>query len=152
MLSKERRLRHERDFARLSVKGRPLYGPFCILRARKSGSKPSKIGFVASGKIFKKAVLRNEIRRRMSEALRPWVEKVPEGYDMIFVARPEVQNVDFEELRTSLKHLIEKMPVELERPFVRRPKPPRSRKGVIAYSKQLGIPRPPGKGQIPNNK
>lgn len=145
MLPKKHRLRHERDFARLSVKGRPLYGPFCVLRARKSESNPSKVGFVASGKLFKKAVLRNEIRRRMSEAFRPFLESVPPGYDMIFVARPEVEKADFEALRSSLQHLIEKMPKELEKPWERRPKPPRSRKGVIAYAKQVGAPRPPGK-------
>ncbi|MCW1892381.1 MAG: ribonuclease P protein component [Candidatus Uhrbacteria bacterium] len=145
MLPKKHRLRHERDFARLSVKGRPLYGPFCVLRARKSESNPSKIGFVASGKIFKKAVLRNEVRRRMSEAFRPFLESVPPGYDIIFVARPEVEKADFEDLRSSLQHLIEKTPKELEKPWERRPKPPRSRKGIIAYAKQVGAPRPPGK-------
>lgn len=100
---------------------------------------------MASGKIFKKAVLRNEVRRRMSEAFRPFLESVPPGYDIIFVARPEVEKADFEDLRSSLQHLIEKMPKELEKPWERRPKPPRSRKGIIAYAKQVGAPRPPGK-------
>jgi ribonuclease P protein component len=145
MLPKENRLRHEKDFARLSVKGRPLYGPFCILRAWKSGSIPSKIGFVASGKRFKKAAERNFIRRRMREAFRPLLPSLPSGYDMIFVAQPEIRNAKFPDLQDSIRHLVEKMPGELEKPMKRRPKPPKSRKGVIAYSKQIGVPRPPGK-------
>ncbi|MBE7525244.1 ribonuclease P protein component [candidate division WWE3 bacterium] len=145
MLPKIVRLRHQSDFARLSVKGRPLYGPFCILRAWKSGSTPSKIGFVASGKIFRKATERNFVRRRMREAFRPLLSKVPHGYDMIFVARPEAKKADFEEIRKSLEHLIEKMPKEMERPYIRRPKAPKSRKGQIEYAKQLGVPRPPGR-------
>lgn len=146
MLSKERRLRHERDFARLSVKGRPFYGPFCVLRVWKSGSVPSKLGFVASGKIFKTAVERNRIRRQMSEIVRTNIGIVPEGFDLIVVAKPEIRSASFEELKSSLLHILEKFPKEMEKPWVRRPKPPRSRTGVIAYAKQLGIPRPPGKG------
>jgi len=145
MLPRPNRLRHEKDFAKLSVKGRPMYGPFCVLRAWKSGSKPSKIGFVASGKVFKTAVQRNLLRRRMREAFRPLLSTVPDGYDMTFVARAEVEKADFKLLRESLVHLIEKLPTEMEKPWKRLPKPPRSRKGVIGYSKQLGVPRPPGK-------
>ena len=145
MLPKPNRLRHEREFAKLSVKGRPLYGPFCVMRAWKSGSKPSKVGFVASGKMFKSAVLRNKLRRKMREAFRPLISELPDGYDLIFVARPETESAGFQEFQDSLKHLIEKMPAELEKPMKRRPKPPRSRKGVIAYAKQIGAPRPPGK-------
>lgn len=145
MLPKLVRLRHQSEFARLSVKGRPLYGPFCILRAWKSGSKPSKIGFVASGKMFKKATDRNLVRRRMREAFRPLLSKVPDGYDMTFVARSEAKKADFKEMRSSMEHLIEKMPAEMEKPFKKRPKAPGSRKGKIEYAKQLGVPRPPGK-------
>ncbi|MBD3252076.1 ribonuclease P protein component [Candidatus Uhrbacteria bacterium] len=145
MLPKASRLRHEKDFARLSVKGRPLYGPYCILRARKSGSEPSKIGFVASGKMFKKAVDRNRVRRRMREAIRPHLDEIPPGYDMSFIARKEVADAEPKELKASMLHLIEKMPAEIQKPLKRRPKPPKSRKGVIAYSKELGVPRPPGK-------
>lgn len=145
MLPKKHRLRHEKDFARLSVKGRPLYGPFCILRAWKSGSVPSKIGFVASGKRFKTAVQRNRLRRRIREAVRTQISLVPDGYDMTFVAQPEAEKADFKELQASIAHLLEKLPTELARPWKRLPKPPRSRKGVIGYSKQLGVPRPPGK-------
>lgn len=149
MFPKNVRLRHEKDFARLSVKGRPLYGPFCVLRAWKSGSKPSKIGFVASGKLFKQATTRNLVRRRMREAFRPYLSKVPPGYDMIFVGRPEILKSDFGALRESLEHLLMKMPVELERPMKRRPHPPGSRKGKIGYAKQMGVPRPPPKPPQP---
>jgi ribonuclease P protein component len=142
MLPKQHRLRHERDFAKLSIKGRPLYGPFCILRAWKSGSIPSKIGFVASGKMFKKAVTRNLIRRRMREAFRPFLPSIPNGYDLSFIGRPEVLTADFIALRESIGHLLEKMPKELERPMTRPPKSPRSRRGEIAYAKATGTQRP----------
>lgn len=145
MLPKASRLRHEKEFAKLSVKGRPLYGPFCILRIWKSGSVPSKIGFVASGKMFKTAVARNRARRRMREIFRPLLPSVPEGYDMTFVARLEILKAPAAELRESFVHLLEKIPTEMAKPYKRPPKPPRSRKGQIGYAKQLGMPRPPGK-------
>jgi ribonuclease P protein component len=146
MLPTKHRLRHEKDFARLSVKGRPFYGSFCVLRVWKSGSVPSKIGFVASGKLFKTAVERNRIRRRMSEIVRTHLNLVPNGFDLTVVAKPEIRTSSFEELKSTILHLLEKFPKEMEKPWVRRPKPPRSRTGAIAYAKQLGIPRPPSKG------
>lgn len=95
--------------------------------------------------MFKTAVERNRIRRRMREIVRLVLTTVPDGYDMTFVAKPEIRKAKHAELESSIKHLLEKMPAELEKPWQRRPKPPRSRTGVIGYSKQLGIPRPPGK-------
>lgn len=148
MLPRKHRLLHERDFARLSVKGRPFYGPYCVLRVWKSGSVPSKLGFVASGKLFKTAVERNSIRRRIREIVRTNLSLVPDGFDMTFVAKPEIRGSSHEDLKNSILHLIEKFPKEMDKPWIRRPKPPRSRKGVIAYAKQLGIPRPPGRGKM----
>jgi RNase P protein component len=101
--------------------------------------------------MFKTAVLRNKLRRRIREAFRPLLKTVPDGYDMTFVARPEAEKADFKELQASLVHLIEKLPAEMEKPWKRLPKPPKSRKGIIGYSKQLGVPRPPGKPAQPKS-
>lgn len=118
MLPKNHRLRHDRDFARLSKQGRPFYGPFCILRIRKSDSDPSKIGFVASGKIFKTAVARNRARRRMSEIIRLHADSIPSGFDMSFIAKPEVLKADVVELEACMAGLLRQAKSTLRRPAI----------------------------------
>ncbi len=92
---------------------------------------------------------RNRARRRLREAFRPLLQTVPPGYDMTFVAKPEILKADFQDIRATLVHLLDKLPVELARPWKRLPKPPRSRKGEIGYAKVLGVPRPPPKPPQP---
>ena len=115
MLPKTQRLRRMRDFALLSQKGRAVFAPFFTLRLRPSQT-PTKIGFVASAKVFKTAVARNRVKRRMREVLRLLKPDWPVNFDLLFVLKPDISTVDFKFLTAGVKHAFEKIPQAMTKP------------------------------------
>lgn len=116
-----------RDFALLSQRGRVVFGPNATLRFRVSGA-PTRVGFVASTKIFKTAVSRNRVKRRLREALRALRPNWPQGMDLLFIARPETLAVPYDQLIASIKRTLEKIPDALK-------EPPKPRKNIKARKK-----------------
>lgn len=132
MLPKIDRLRHMRDFALLSQRGRVVFGPFFTLRFRTS-QEATKIGFVASAKIFKTAVSRNRVKRRLREALRLSRSLWPEKMDLLFIARPEALEADLEAIIAAVKRAFEKVPEALKEPPRPRKNPKARRKTSVIY-------------------
>lgn len=131
MLPKPERLRRARDFALLSQKGRVVFAPLFTLRFRPS-QQATKVGFVTSAKIFKTAVARNRVKRRLREALRLLKPEWPKNLDLLFIAKPEVSRADFAELQASVRHSFEKIPEAMTKPA--KPRPPKARrKSSIIY-------------------
>ena len=135
MLKKEFRLRRARDFALLSQRGFAVFGPYFTLRFRKH-NQASKIGFVASAKIFKTAVARNRVKRRLREATRLIQSQWPSGFDMLFIAKPDATRVDFKELQTAFLKSFEKIPEAMLRPPKTRP-PKAKRKTSVVFKQPL---------------
>lgn len=55
-----------------------------------------------------KATVRNRVKRRMREAVRPRVPAVRPGHDLLFVARPAAAEATFEQVRESMEYLLRK--------------------------------------------
>ena len=127
MLDRAQRLRRMRDFALLSQRGRVVFGPFFTLRFRPSQT-PTRVGFVPSAKIFKTAVARNCVKRRLREALRLSQAFWPDKMDLLFIARPETTDAGFNDLLAAVKRVFEKIPEALK-------EPPRPRKNLKARRK-----------------
>lgn len=132
MLPRPERLRRMRDFALLSQRGRVVFGPYFTLRFRPS-QNPTQIGFVASAKVFKTAVARNRVKRRLREALHLTRELWPMKMDVLFIAKPEGSEVDFQILIAAVKRAFEKIPEALKAPPAPRKNPKARRKTSVIY-------------------
>lgn len=133
MLPKNERLRRAKDFALLSQKGRAVFGPFFTLRLR-SSKTPTKVGFVASTKIFKTAVKRNRVKRRMREVLRALKTNWPVQMDLLFILKEIVLTVPVEELNAGVKRAFEKIPEVMTRPP--QPRKPKARRPTSVVFKK----------------
>ncbi|MDO8583672.1 MAG: ribonuclease P protein component [bacterium] len=135
MLPKNERLRRAKDFALLSQKGRAVFSPFFTLRLRPSKT-PTKVGFVASTKIFKTAVKRNRVKRRMREVLRAQKTNWPAEMDLLFILKESVLVAPVEDLHASVKRSFEKIPEAMTKPpQARKPKARRSTSVVFKQEK-----------------
>lgn len=133
MLAKPDRLRRKRDFALLSQKGRVIYAQEFTLRLRPS--EETKIGFVASTKVFKRANKRNLVKRRMRAALREIKTSWPEKLDLMFMIKANVLDVDFAVLKESILHAFEKIPATLLLPPAPRKNLKAKRKTSVVFKK-----------------
>ncbi|HPF95188.1 MAG: ribonuclease P protein component [Candidatus Magasanikbacteria bacterium] len=135
MLAQPDRLRRKRDFALLSQKGRVVYAQEFTLRFRPS--ETTKIGFVASTKVFKRANKRNRVKRRMRAALRDLQTNWPEKLDLMFMIKANVLDVDFAVLKQSILHAFEKIPAALALPPTPRKNIKAKRKTSVVYKKDV---------------
>ena len=90
MLPEENRLRLKRDHDLIFRKGLRFKSPFFLLLVlkRTDTTLPSRFSFVVSKKVDKRAVVRNQIRRRLRELVRKNLDSINSGFDCIFIASP----------------------------------------------------------------
>jgi ribonuclease P protein component len=91
---RERRIRRRADFVRVQSRGQRATSPHFVLLvdARADvgpageGALPSRLGVVATRKVGD-ATMRNRIKRVCRECFRLWPDFVPDGIDLVVVAR-----------------------------------------------------------------
>lgn len=114
MLPKRYRLRKNIEFVATYAQKKYVSNAYFTINIGKT--KPtedyiSKAAFVVSKKIDKRAVVRNKIKRRMREVYKELLIENPsfsKWMSMIFTAKADVKDIDFQKFRQELRILIQK--------------------------------------------
>lgn len=114
MLPKENRLKKKSAFNATYKTGKTLHkdGITLFCGKNKTSEYPTKIGFVVSKKIHKRAVKRNRIKRLMRESVRLLIKNnslKTNCMSLIFVASIKLLNKNFAEVDSSVKKLVAKL-------------------------------------------
>lgn len=94
MLSRNFRLKKKKDFERVQKKGKTIKSDFLVLKFTNNDKEETRVGFVCSKKVSKKAVTRNQIKRRLRQAVKDHQEKLKLGYDVVFFAKQNIREKD----------------------------------------------------------
>lgn len=108
MLPKINRLTKQKDFEILFKGGRSFKNKFLALRVIKNNTEEIKIGFVVSQKVSKKAVVRNKVKRRLRESVKPILSEIKKGQNIAVIALPGAEEADFSEINENIKILFKK--------------------------------------------
>jgi ribonuclease P protein component len=108
MLSSKNRLKKKKDFEAVFKKGETIRGGMFFLKILNTLNKDSRIGFVVSKKISKKAVERNKIKRRLREALRHTIPLLGNSFDIICVALPNIRTNTFKEIGKEIEEALKR--------------------------------------------
>jgi ribonuclease P protein component len=103
MLSAANRLRKPHDIARVYKRG--VYGGgdgTLSLKAAPNNRAESRAVVVVSKKVDKRAVVRNRIRRRLTELLREQWATLPGGYDIVISVHTDLSDAPAATLRATL--------------------------------------------------
>jgi ribonuclease P protein component len=107
MLPRAHRLRSSADFTKVYRHGVSVVGPHLVVYARGGTGGESRLGLSVSKKVGG-AVVRNLIRRRLTAAYAETRNGLPDGYDVIIVARPRVAGKSFQIMEEELRDLLGK--------------------------------------------
>ena len=101
-LPKKNRLSDKSGIEKVFKKGKRLDSELFSIKFLPAGNNPSQFAIVVGLKISKKAVLRNKIRRMISEIIRLNISKLKSGYNIVLMAKPAVLNKGAEDLEKFL--------------------------------------------------
>lgn len=102
-MDRRHRLTGRKSFSNVFGQSRIWSNSLLVLRALPNQSENSRYGFVVSKRVGK-AVVRNQVRRRLREGVRSLA--IPGGWDVIISARPLAAESDFAGLRSALGDLL----------------------------------------------
>ena len=116
MLPKQYRLKKRSAFkATYKVKNSTHSGGVTLFAGRKKTEEtPTKVGFVVSKKVHKRAVRRNRLKRLMRESYRLLLKDNQPGtsqqhLSLIFVGSTRALNKDFTDIKGHIKKLLERV-------------------------------------------
>ena len=104
MLPKPNRVVHAADFRRIVRTGRRFTSPIAVLHVTEAEAGVSRFGFVVSKKVGN-AVVRNRVRRRMSEYVRLQLPLDP-PVDVVVRALPAAGIADYGTLAHAFEPLL----------------------------------------------
>ncbi len=130
----------------MATKGRSIFGPLATLRVRLDPKvpkdAPSKLGFIVSTKIFKRAVKRNLAKRRFRGAVRELLPIIPPGYHLLFILKPETLTEDYQMIKQEITRMLGKIHETMSKPIKISPRAKREMgKGKIAVGSRFIKPK-----------
>ncbi|GAC1681693.1 MAG: ribonuclease P protein component [Ktedonobacteraceae bacterium] len=105
-LKRALRLRKNSDFQRVRQQGRSITSRLLILTWMPTGEIGIRIGFVVSKRIAKHAVIRNYKKRLLSEAIRPSLDELSGGWDVVISARHNILDADLNTITHDITTLL----------------------------------------------
>ena len=108
MLAKQHRLTKERDFKKVNASGQSFFSSLFKLKHVANNLEVSRFGIVTSAKLSKKAVVRNRIRRQVSEILRLNSNQIVSGQDVVVWVKVSALGKDYQEVEEKLLALLNK--------------------------------------------
>jgi len=108
MLPETNRLKKKKDIERVFERGERFKEDFLVLKMTKNNLTQTRFGFIVSQKVSKKAVLRNTIKRKLSEIAKVKLKRLKKGIDVLLIVRPGLETKDFWEIDETLNRLFKK--------------------------------------------
>ena len=107
MLPKKNRLKKRKDFELVFRKGKGFKEDFLVLKKNKNNLNQSRFGFIVGRRVSKKATIRNKIRRRLSSLVQEKLAKIKNGFDIILIAQPGLENKNFAQIERIIDRLFQ---------------------------------------------
>lgn len=107
-MRKSYRVKSEKDFQRVFQEGNSKANrQFVIYKLPKEEQQHFRVG-ISVGKKIGNAVIRNQVKRRIRHALMELDKEysIEKEFDFIVIARNPVRNMSFQEIKSSLSHVL----------------------------------------------
>jgi ribonuclease P protein component len=111
MLAAARRLRHRRDIERVYKTGQYGTSQYLSVKALRRHSPETRAVVVVAKKVSKKAVVRNTLRRRLTEILSKLWGQIEAGCDIVVTVKQDASQLSPADLESELRQALTKAKV-----------------------------------------
>ncbi len=108
MLPFKNRLKKEKDFQRVFNEGRFAASDLISVKFVGNGTDDTRVGFVVSNKVAKKAVLRNRTKRMLRGVIGGKMNLIAAGFDIIVIAKKGISDVGYEKIADETEKILKK--------------------------------------------
>lgn len=105
-MNRDLRLTRSTDFKRVRRDGKSYAHPLIILVAAANELPRTRFG-VTTSRSYRSAVERNRAKRRLRHAIRPYADTTPEGWDLVFIARAELNRAEWPAIHGAIQSLLD---------------------------------------------
>lgn len=102
MLSKQFRFSLRTENRLLKKEGRKWYGPFFGLVSRQNHLPNPRFCVLVGKKLSKKAVVRNQTKRKIHEVIRKILPTIRNNYDFLFIPKSDIEKLDSKALEVEI--------------------------------------------------
>ena len=95
------------EFRRVYQRGKSTANRNLVLYYLPNNLSELRMGITVSKKVGK-SVVRNLVKRRIRESLRELEPLLPQGYDLVWIARASCHEADYKTMKSAVKHLVKK--------------------------------------------
>lgn len=108
MLPRKNSLPLKTELKRIKAKGKLVPGCFFgLLLAQTDEHQPPRFAFIVSKKVAAKAVKRNQLRRLLTESLRPFLSQVKPGIEAVFLVKRSLLGQSLSSVQTEIKKVFQ---------------------------------------------
>ena len=101
-------LKKDADFRRVYRQGKSVANRLLVMYTLPNKSEKNRVGISVSKKVGKDNI-RNKARRRIKESYRLNIDgNIKSGYDIVFIARVSIKDVEYADIEKAMKHLVKK--------------------------------------------
>ncbi|MDD5031939.1 MAG: ribonuclease P protein component [Patescibacteria group bacterium] len=109
MLEKEGQLKKDKEFDKVFKKGRSVFSKILGVKAATNELALSRFGILVSNKISKKAIERNQIKRRIREIIRLQTPGIKPGFDVVIITLPLILGKNYQEIEAAISYNFKKL-------------------------------------------
>ncbi len=107
MLKSENRLKKRKEFTYLYSNGKACHASSITMVYLPTKNRKLKIGFSVAKKIGK-AHTRNLVKRRMRVIAREYIGRLPDNYNIVFIAKAGIETLKLNDIREQMNVVIAK--------------------------------------------
>lgn len=110
MLPKENRLNREKEIKEVLKKGKTFFLPEFIIKYD-FNNKGTKIGFIISTKVDKRAVKRNLLKRQLRGIFKDMLSNIKNGYSLLIIAKKSALELNNSDLKNKIVLALSKIKI-----------------------------------------
>ncbi|MFH1564255.1 MAG: ribonuclease P protein component [bacterium] len=105
MLPKKFRLTLNNDIKMVRENGKPFLTKLFNFKIKNNNLKQSRFCIIISGKVDKRAVIKNRIKRQISEIVRLNMDNIKSGYDISILVKNNLMDKDAKKIACDYKEM-----------------------------------------------